>query len=233
MPSSGETNTPSASGQHGNTKPEKKHWLEYAIFLFVVATAAATGLAAYYTRNQWCTMQDQLSIMRDTEVRQLRAYILPAGSSIRVDAENIIHISLILKNFGQTPAYDLSGWVCIVIDNYSDNDFKQDAPSRMLPIPSYIDDSIPPKSVLGPGSTRTKTLYTFCDTSLPTPMRPLTAPEFNGLKNSTKAIYLYGTAIYKDAFGIGRWDKYRIFSNSLIGLSDGATADARDGNEAN
>jgi hypothetical protein len=81
-------------------KPERrtKHWLEYAIFVFVVLTAAATGYAAYYTRQQWLTAQD-------TEVRQLRAYVsVSLEPGIRVDDQKT---TLSIDNFGQSPATDV------------------------------------------------------------------------------------------------------------------------------
>jgi hypothetical protein len=44
------------------TGPDRKHWLEYAIALFVVATAIFTGIAAYYTREQWKTANQALIV---------------------------------------------------------------------------------------------------------------------------------------------------------------------------
>ena len=41
---------------------ERKHPLEYLIFVFVVATAVATGFAAYYTGQQWKTAHDTLVV---------------------------------------------------------------------------------------------------------------------------------------------------------------------------
>ena len=41
---------------------ERKHPLEYLIFVFVVATAVATGFAAYYTGRQWKTAHETLVV---------------------------------------------------------------------------------------------------------------------------------------------------------------------------
>jgi hypothetical protein len=40
-------------------KPRKIHWFEWLVFLFVIATAVATGFAAKYTYRQWNTADDQ------------------------------------------------------------------------------------------------------------------------------------------------------------------------------
>jgi len=81
-----------------SAKAEPKHWLEYAIFLFVIATAIATGFAAYYTRQQWLTAED-------TEKRSLRAYIaISTTIPIKMDSEKIV---ITMDNFGQTPAKDV------------------------------------------------------------------------------------------------------------------------------
>lgn len=52
--------TPRPNSNQQSAKREPKHWLEYAIFIFVVLTAIFTGAAAWYTRQQWQTSQDTL-----------------------------------------------------------------------------------------------------------------------------------------------------------------------------
>jgi hypothetical protein len=68
MPSGSEHHNPTTPDNSEGAKREPKHWLEYAIFFFVIATAVATGFAAWYTRQQWLTAVD-------TEQRQTRAYV--------------------------------------------------------------------------------------------------------------------------------------------------------------
>src|SRR5580700_52323 len=103
MSSSGEANQPAADADKAKAKAkakaEPKHWLEYAIFVFVIATAIATGFAAYYTRRQALTAAD-------TEQRQLRAY-LGISSPVINEAEGVI--TLQVSNGGQTPATNISG----------------------------------------------------------------------------------------------------------------------------
>lgn len=101
MSSSGEADQPAADADKPQAKPEPKHWLEYAIFVFVIATALATGAAAYYTRQQWLTAED-------TEERGLRAYVLPKYIVFEPDS-----VQMSVENFGQTPAIQVkhfSSW---------------------------------------------------------------------------------------------------------------------------
>ncbi|MGP0089478.1 MAG: hypothetical protein ACLPKB_05900 [Xanthobacteraceae bacterium] len=82
---------------------EDKHWLEYAIFVFVVLTAAGTIGAAYYARNQWLTADD-------TEKRENRAYVYLEIQVISYppgDAPNRYAISLKVTNSGKTWARKL------------------------------------------------------------------------------------------------------------------------------
>ena len=68
MTPGGEHTDPRATNNKTCTEKKRKHWLEYAIFVFVVATTIATLGAAYYTRQQWLTAID-------SEQRQTRAYV--------------------------------------------------------------------------------------------------------------------------------------------------------------
>ena len=68
MSSSGEADQPTANNNQRGADAETKHWLEYAIFVFVILTAIATGCAPWYMRQQWITADD-------SEKRDLRAYV--------------------------------------------------------------------------------------------------------------------------------------------------------------
>jgi hypothetical protein len=85
--------------QHG--AKDNKHWLEYAIFIFVVLATIGTVAAAYYARQQWLTAQD-------TEKRQLRAYVgfIAGGVENFGDAQKQV-FKMTRKNYGLTPAYNV------------------------------------------------------------------------------------------------------------------------------
>jgi hypothetical protein len=55
-----------------------KHPLEWAIAVMLLFTLIATGAAAYYTRNQWLTADDQ-------EKRSLRAYLIVTSARFAKD----------------------------------------------------------------------------------------------------------------------------------------------------
>jgi hypothetical protein len=91
----------------------RKHPLDYAIAVFVVLTALATGFAACYTRRQWLTMDD-------TEKRQLRAYVIVSSARFAKDESGNIKYGVVsasgakelmiyydVSNEGTTPAYDV------------------------------------------------------------------------------------------------------------------------------
>jgi hypothetical protein len=88
------------------TSTDKKHPLDYLIFLFLVLTAVGTLAAACYTRSQWLTAQEQLAVMTDTEKRQLRAYLHVSHGPIEV-SDTSASSEVRIFHSGQTPAYKL------------------------------------------------------------------------------------------------------------------------------
>jgi hypothetical protein len=77
-----------------------KHPLEYLAVLFAMLAAVGAWGAAYFARYQgW--------VAKDTEKRQLRAYVIfrPNGLE-RFEPNDIGHVQAVLENVGQTPVYD-------------------------------------------------------------------------------------------------------------------------------
>jgi hypothetical protein len=102
--SSLETNKPAFKANQAKAKHEPKHWLEYAIFAFVIVTAAATSFAAYYTRGQWITAQD-------AEERDLRAYFYVIFAPKSIQLNQPISLTISATNIGRTPAYKVRNCV--------------------------------------------------------------------------------------------------------------------------
>jgi hypothetical protein len=99
-------NSPSDTDPSNN----KKHPLEWAIALMLFGTLVATGFAACYTRRQWITSTD-------TEHRQLRAYVGVEDHKISgIAIGERPHLEVVIKNFCQTPASEVSYWVASIID---------------------------------------------------------------------------------------------------------------------
>jgi hypothetical protein len=102
----GKATSPVAQRNHPSAKAEGKHWLDYAIFAFVILTAIGTSFAAFYTRQQWITADD-------AELRSLRAYgsvyFSPIESFDIADPKGPFPaINVTAQNGGQTPAYNVS-----------------------------------------------------------------------------------------------------------------------------
>lgn len=167
----------------------------------------------------------QICISRDTEHRQLRAYILKSDTSIVVDFPNTLDLRFITKNFGLTPAYKVIGWSCIIVGYFSKEAGGAMRLETKFPGPAFDEKSGQP-TIIGPQDTRTILFPTFCDGPAPG-VRPITPDEVARIKAGHAAVYVYGEQRYFDAFGDRHFTKYRI-----VGLGDGATFDAPEGNDA-
>src|ERR1700760_3840147 len=81
---------------------EPRHWIEYGVFVFVVVTAVATSMAAWYTRKEAQTAAENGR-------RQLRAYVFPDQANLVWQGNSRPTVAEIeIRNSGQTPAYRLS-----------------------------------------------------------------------------------------------------------------------------
>jgi hypothetical protein len=156
-----------------------------------------------------------------TSRAQLRAYVLVSRSVVTnvADGTGIPEAQVTIKNFGQTPAYNVINVGGFAIDRYppprtldliiSDGEFASPARSR---------------EVLAPGDSSVSVV------SAPRP--PLTAPEKASLANGTGIVYVYGEIRYKDAFGREQWTKYRFMMGGPVGVRGGQLAACEEGNEA-
>ena len=101
MPYRREAPKPPVNEQKDRPTKERKHWLDYSIFFFVILTAGATW-AAYYT-------QQQFNVASDEERRQLRAYVGPTPGDIsNLGDATEQTFTATRKNYDATPAYDVS-----------------------------------------------------------------------------------------------------------------------------
>jgi hypothetical protein len=89
------------SGQKGNDTPNaKRHWLDNLAVIAAGGAAVAAAVAAGV--GAW-----QAYVGRDTEKRQLRAYVSIAQHGIENFGQPNQVSRTIRKNYGLTPAYDL------------------------------------------------------------------------------------------------------------------------------
>jgi hypothetical protein len=153
---------------------------------------------------------------RDTAKRQQRAYVFPDGALMRPPTTargTSWGTTVVIKNFGQTPAYDYS----MVTD------------TRMMPWnPAEVPDLRLPaeRRVLGslaPGGTLTLNLR----------HRPFTAIEMDALAKGMFRFYVFGEVYYTDAFGAARYTRFCYRWGGDDGSDAGSLANAEHGNESN
>jgi hypothetical protein len=178
---------------------EARHWIEYAVLSFVIVTAAATAMAAWYTRKEW-----QSSV--DNGHRQLRAYVFPdqanlvwQGTGRPTEAE------VVIKNSGQTPAYRLSTSMVTGVAPYP--------PQDDLVVPAMPANH----TVVPPAGSYSLSVATE---------KPLTGDQLKAIQKGTQAIYAFGEIAYTDAFGECRVTRYKFYYlgagaeiGSKVGLS--------------
>jgi hypothetical protein len=176
--SSSEENQPSPAQQTTSADAESKHWLEYAIFIFVIVTAAATGYAAYYTKQQWLTAVD-------TEQRSLRAYVGAGSVSV---GNNPPQVGIAVENYGQTPAIEVK-----IFDSWHDMPKGKNLPPDFtFPDKGECDES-PSMTVIYPKAAPVFSVAASaqCASAL--------AAIARGVSGQT-TLYLYGHIDYLDVF---------------------------------
>jgi len=168
-----------------------------------------TMILAIFTIFLVLTSRKQLKIAKEVSIRQLRAYVLPKNFNARnVALDPPAHaitpteiaigpwlynktegpnVTVIIKNSGQTPAYNLITGGRIVYDKFPDpeDDFYE--------IDYASSASI---SILAPGDE------IFQNQIIPI---PFTKVEMTDLQSGKTAIYIYGKILYIDAFGKKRF----------------------------
>jgi len=176
-----------------------------------------------------------LATLKDTAIRQLRAYVFvdtidvvniippPPGEVLPAGAWNYQPAIgpmayIIIKNSGQTPAYDVLTWADIKFLEFPNTS----------PLP-YGDRN-------APGLIKTKlTLPAEGKSSKSIKLQqPLTNDEIEKLRATTHAIYVYGDITYKDAFDNQRTSNFRYFINGFTGFThlSNTMSGCPEGNEA-
>jgi hypothetical protein len=166
-------------------------------FWLVVFTGGLGGC----TIMLWLAGERQLRHAETTAKRQLRSYVMSEGTDVKggltaAEPEFVVTI----KNSGQTPAYKVKSWVCLVI-------------SHDLSVPQTFKrpDGFPQAvSVVAPGGD--------FRLSARSP-RAFTHTELDGLTKGTVAIYVFGEVAYNDVFGEGHTTQYRYMCGSFVGVS--------------
>jgi hypothetical protein len=164
----------------------RKHWLEYATGAFAVVAALAAGFAAFYTAHQVRIAEQQMGVARDTEHRQLRAYVFgnseyPFSSPTpQLREGELLRYKWHIKNYGLTPAYRVLARAEIF--------FAASTPEELPELIAPDTDTF----VLAPGAT------TYV--SSPDPYR-LSKRDSQDLAKGVKRVSFRGRIDYADTFG--------------------------------
>ncbi|MBX7500266.1 hypothetical protein K3181_02255 [Qipengyuania sp. YG27] len=139
-----------------------------------------------------------LSSSRNAEERQNRAYVFPDqiqvssrnAPGVKASLRGIPMAALVIKNSGQTPAYNLVHWTGFELIPVEDE--------ASLTVPKLERVSA---NTLPPGGVNHKPV--FMD-------RRLTNEEKKSVRRGAMGLFVYGRIEFEDAFGIERFTNYRL-----------------------
>jgi hypothetical protein len=159
--------------------------------------AAGTLLIAIFTWTLWRSTDKMWRVTNDTlhhaertAERQLRAYVdIVSGQILDFGKPGNVKLRLVIKNSGQTPAYNLSQWTSVGADDIPP---KTGFAGPNLPV-SHV-------STLAPGGFHT-VLQEY---------GPLTESHIAKIKDDKAAIWTWGCVDYRDAFGHPRKTLFRL-----------------------
>jgi hypothetical protein len=154
----------------------------------VLAASVYAGIAAY-----------QFFLVRDTEQRQLRAYLLPDGATVEFSKDGTYSVRVQITNFGQTPAYTVNRWMAAAIEG------KMDPPFDYYTKNGIKVGQVRPDNVdLGNGQS-------VCITIKNVPFNPRQTAA------KQEAIYVRGIIRYWDGFQRCQFDAFILQSISSLG----------------
>lgn len=156
----------------------------------IKASSEQTDRLIKHASEQAEAAQESLDLSRDTAVRQLRAYVCVASGIVRFKIPTVPVAEIHIKNYGQTPAYDVRMWIGTAIAAYP--------LKETLPTPK---EGFQMATVILAPNEKPHVLK-HPHTGIPSELLLMI-----GLREFT--LYIYGEIRYKDAFGLERLTKYR------------------------
>lgn len=173
----------------------------WALFLTLVAVAEETqetAKAARATEDAVITANESLELQRDIAKRQLRAYICVEAMEVLFRRGQPVAV-VTFKNTGQTPAYDVHGWMALDVKVYP--------MTVALPVPTNPGIGHP-KLTLGTDAT------VEYEQGL---SRTLPDEEIRILGTQNGTVVAYGQLRYKDTFGDEWYTSYRLIAGGYLG----------------
>jgi len=189
-----------------------------------IGLAVLTAILALGSIVLWRSTKRLVTSAERTSEQQLRAYVLPDYSDLvdgttltppQPDRANIPGGSIWIKNFGQTPAYEVRSWSDITVELVA-NESRLVAPG-IAPLHAIT---------VGPGGSFLKNHWFN---------RPITPPEIAEINRGIRGIYVYGRIEYKDAYGKNRFCDFRLcYTNSTYPpIGSGIFVASESGNASN
>jgi hypothetical protein len=179
--------------------------------LAIAALTLALVIVGYVQAKR---IQQTIETMDDTAERQLRAYVWFTVSPTRPLMPTII-MRGVIKNTGQTPAYETCFWA------------NTEVFSHPLPVGQVFSTAPPiidaPRYVVNPGSEH------FSDNTSDT---PLTEEQMASIMNGTMRLYSWGEIRYIDAFKKERYSRFKLYWQRAEGPLYGTWVYCDDGNTA-
>jgi hypothetical protein len=132
-----------------------------------------------------------VTLMAETAQRQLRAYVCLDSAAVIFPEPAVLDAQIKFKNCGQTPAYDVRGWIHTWFAEYPLKD----------ELPNPPDDMRKGAETLAPGR-----VSTFISARKP----PLPPQCLSVLGTPKFTLYVYGKVVYRDIFGKEQFTNYRL-----------------------
>jgi hypothetical protein len=137
--------------------------------------------------------------MRESTKRQLRAYLGVSECGLKLENRAIPEGQVNIKNFGQTPAYNVRQWIGIAV-------FPHPLPVKLPERPDGLPSSV---SVVPPSGDHINVVPV--KSAIPADLQFL-------LYTPEHTVYVFGRVMYEDIFG-GEWTTdYRFFCGGPEGL---------------
>lgn len=201
------------------TKPKSKEHSESAasaeerVALWTERLTYVTGALAVFTLMLWIATYCLFREGKHTARRQLRAYVMIDKCLVRgTKTQGGLHedwINLTLKNFGQTPAKNISYWIEMAAKSAK-------APTRLIRQNSTKDAKI---EAIAPGSE----FITKCEIPL--------LDGGNDIRGGVNALYVFGAITYFDVFDDERTTEFRFSRSGEGWTSDGEMETCQGGNK--
>lgn len=157
-----------------------------------------TKKSADAARSSAETAAAMVTQMRETAEKQLRAYVCVDSAILKFPQPDVPEAQVHFKNCGQTPAYNVRGWIHTWFAEYPLTEALPNAPNDF---PKGVD-------VLPPAR---KSIFVA-------PRKPPLPPHYLSLLGSERfTLYIYGEVRYRDIFGKEQFTKYRLLHGGREG----------------